>query len=143
MAKVDVDDDVLIYDPTARQLETEMARIMGKKAALFVPSGTTGNLISVLVHCEIRGSEVILGNNSHIHIYENGGISTIGGVHPRPAKNNDDGSIDVDVIEAAIRNPDMELSVMLEHVQALALQLILTPALDFSCYQRFVESLKK
>ncbi|KAD5961837.1 hypothetical protein E3N88_13310 [Mikania micrantha] len=68
-----------------------------------------GNLISVLVHCEIRGSEVILGNNSHIHIYENGGISTIGGVHPRPVKNNQDGTIDIDLIESAIRNPEFEI----------------------------------
>lgn len=109
MAKAEVDDDVLIHDPTARQLETEMARITGKEAALFVPSGTMGNLISVLVHCEVRGSEVILGNNSHIHVYENGGISTIGGVHPRPVKNNDDGSMDVELIEAAIRNPNFEI----------------------------------
>lgn len=109
MAKAEVDDDVLIYDPTARQLETEMARITGKEAALFVPSGTMGNLISVLVHCEIRGSEVILGNNSHIHIYENGGISTIGGVHPRPVKNNEDGTMDINLIESAIRNPEFEI----------------------------------
>nr|GEX98045.1 probable low-specificity L-threonine aldolase 1 [Tanacetum cinerariifolium] len=109
MAKAEVDDDVLIYDPTARQLESEVARITGKEAGLFVPSGTMGNLISVLVHCEIRGSEVILGNNSHIHIYENGGISTIGGVHPRPVKNNDDGTMDIDLIESAIRNPNFKI----------------------------------
>ncbi|MFS7957341.1 putative aldehyde-lyase [Helianthus anomalus] len=109
MAKAEVDDDVLVYDPTARQLEKEMARVTGKEAALFVPSGTMGNLISVLVHCEIRGSEVILGDNSHIHIYENGGISTLGGVHPRPVKNNDDGTIDIGLIQTAIRNPDFEI----------------------------------
>ena len=68
-----------------------------------------GNLISVLVHCDIRGSEVILGDNSHIHIYENGGISTIGGVHPRPVKNNPDGTMDIDSIVAAIRDPRGEL----------------------------------
>jgi threonine aldolase len=54
MAAADVDDDVLGNDPTALRLETEMARITGKEAALFVPSGTMGNLISVLVHCDIR-----------------------------------------------------------------------------------------
>lgn len=109
MAAAEVDDDVLGYDPTAFRLETEMAKIMGKEAALFVPSGTMGNLISVLVHCDIRGSEVILGHNSHIHIYENGGISTIGGVHPRTVKNNNDGTMDLDLIEAAIRDPRGEL----------------------------------
>nr|CAB3487648.1 unnamed protein product [Digitaria exilis] len=86
-----------------------MAALMGKEAALFVPSGTMGNLISVLVHCEVRGSEAILGDNSHIHLYENGGISTIGGVHPRTVRNNPDGTMDVDEIVAAIRHPDLHL----------------------------------
>ncbi|KAI4338625.1 hypothetical protein MLD38_023661 [Melastoma candidum] len=109
MAAAEVDDDVLVNDPTAFRLESEMARITGKEAALFVPSGTMGNLISVLVHCEIRGSEVILGDNSHIHIYENGGISTIGGVHPRTVRNNPDGTMDIGLVEAAIRDPRGEL----------------------------------
>ncbi|CAN1176776.1 Low-specificity L-threonine aldolase 1 [Linum perenne] len=109
MAKAEVDDDVLGNDPSALRLETEIARIMGKEAALFVPSGTMGNLISVLVHCNIRGSEVILGDNSHIHIYENGGIATIGGVHPRTVKNKDDGTMDLNEMEAKIRNPRGEL----------------------------------
>ena len=106
MAAADVDDDVLGSDPTAQRFEVEMAAIMGKEAALFVPSGTMGNLISVLVHCDVRGSEVILGDTSHIHVYENGGISTIGGVHPRTVSNNPDGTMDIDKIVAAIRNPD-------------------------------------
>jgi threonine aldolase len=104
MAAADVDDDVLGADPTAQRLEAEMARLTGKEAALFVPSGTMANLIAVLVHCDVRGSEVILGDNSHIHVYENGGISTIGGVHPRTVRNNPDGTMDVDQIVAAIRN---------------------------------------
>uniref|UniRef100_A0ACD5XWR6 Uncharacterized protein n=1 Tax=Avena sativa TaxID=4498 RepID=A0ACD5XWR6_AVESA len=106
MAGAVVDDDVLGTDPTAHRFEMEMARMLGKDAALFVPSGTMANLISVLVHCDSRGSEVILGHNSHIHIYENGGISTIGGVHPRTVTNNPDGTMDIDKIVAAIRNPD-------------------------------------
>lgn len=105
MAAADVDDDVLGSDPTAAQLESEVARVMGKEAGLFVPSGTMSNLICVMVHCEVRGSEAILGDNSHIHIYENGGISTIGGVHPRTVRNNPDGTMDLAFIEAAVRNP--------------------------------------
>ncbi|KAK8965868.1 hypothetical protein KSP40_PGU009424 [Platanthera guangdongensis] len=109
MANADVDDDVLGSDPTAFRFETEMAKIMGKEAAVFVPSGTMGNLIAVLVHCDVRGSEVILGDDSHIHVYENGGISTIGGVHPKTIKNNPDGTMDIDKIEAAIRKPNDSL----------------------------------
>ncbi|RDY08164.1 putative low-specificity L-threonine aldolase 1, partial [Mucuna pruriens] len=97
-------------DPSCFRLETEIAKILGKEAALFVPSGTMANLVSVLVHCDIRGSEVILGDNSHIHIYENGGIATIGGVHPRTVKNNDDdGTMDIHFIEASIRDPKGDL----------------------------------
>lgn len=109
MARAEVDDDVLGHDPTAHRLEREMARIMGKEAALFVPSGTMANLICVLNHCNIRGSEVILGDYSHIHIYENGGISTVGGVHPRTVKNNQDGTMDIRLIEEAIRDPSFEI----------------------------------
>ena len=96
MAAADVDDDVVGVDPTARRFQAEMAALMGKEAALFVPSGTMGNLISVLAHCDVRGSEAILGDNSHIHVYENGGISTIGGVHPKTVPNNSDGTMDID-----------------------------------------------
>jgi threonine aldolase len=105
MAAADVDDDVLGADPTAQRFEAEMARIMGKEAALFVPSGTMANLVSVLVHCDVRGSEVILGDNSHVHVYENGGISTIGGVHPKTITNNPDGTMDIEKIVDAIRHP--------------------------------------
>ena len=107
MAAADVDDDVVGVDPTARRFQAEMAALMGKEAALFVPSGTMGNLISVLAHCDVRGSEAILGDNSHIHVYENGGISTIGGVHPKTVPNNPDGTMDIDKIVAAIRHPDL------------------------------------
>nr|CAB3487649.1 unnamed protein product [Digitaria exilis] len=98
MAAADVDDDVVGVDPTAQRFQAEMAALMGKEAALFVPSGTMGNLISVLV---------ILGDNSHIHVYENGGISTIGGVHPKTVRNNPDGTMDLDKIVAAIRHQDL------------------------------------
>ncbi|CAL5026441.1 unnamed protein product [Urochloa decumbens] len=106
MAAADVDDDVRDGDPTALRFQAEMAALMGKEAALFVPSGTMANLVSVLVHCDVRGSEVILGDDSHIHLYENGGIATIGGVHPRTVRSNPDGTMDIDKIVAAIRRPE-------------------------------------
>jgi hypothetical protein len=54
MANAEVDDDVLGADPTVSKLQQQMAKIFGKEAGLFVPSGTMGNLIAVLVHCEVR-----------------------------------------------------------------------------------------
>ncbi|XP_020584870.1 probable low-specificity L-threonine aldolase 2 [Phalaenopsis equestris] len=109
MANADVDDDALGTDPTAFRLESEMAKVTGKEAAVFVPSGTMGNLIAVLVHCETRGSEVILGDDSHIHVFENGGISVFGGVHPKTVENNPDGTMDINKIVAAIRTPNDSL----------------------------------
>ncbi|CAN8260459.1 unnamed protein product [Cochlearia groenlandica] len=105
MANAEVDDAVLGNDPTALRLEKEMVEITGKEAAMFVPSGTMGNLISVLVHCDERGSEVILGDDSHIHIYENGGVSSLGGVHPRTVKNEEDGTMKICSFESAVRRP--------------------------------------
>jgi threonine aldolase len=104
MANAEVDDDVLGADPTVSKLQQQMAKIFGKEAGLFVPSGTMGNLIAVLVHCEVRGSEVIVGSESHIHHYEQGGISTLGGVHSRTVPNQEDGTMDLHKLEEAIRH---------------------------------------
>eukprot|EP00850_Spirogloea_muscicola_P005072 SM000022S07286 [mRNA] locus=s22:917440:919941:- [translate_table: standard] len=67
-----------------------------------------GNLICVLVHCQLRGSEAILGSESHIHWYEQGGIATLGGVHSRTVPNKADGTMDLKKVEAAIRPPGDE-----------------------------------
>ena len=57
------------------------------EAGLFVPTGSMGNLISCLVHCWNRGGEIILGDKSHIHVYEQGSIAQFGGIHHRAIKN--------------------------------------------------------
>jgi threonine aldolase len=77
---------------------------VGKEAALLVVSGTMGNLVSILTHCG-RGAEVILGDRCHTSIYEAGGISALGGIHPRTVPNQPDGTLRLEDIEAAIR-PD-------------------------------------
>jgi threonine aldolase len=105
MARAEVGDDVYGEDPTVNRLETLAAEILGKEAAVYVPSGTMGNLISVLSHCG-RGDEMILGDNAHIFYYEQGGSAAVGGVHPRIVPNLADGSLDLDVIRAAIRGDD-------------------------------------
>jgi threonine aldolase len=79
---------------------------MGKDAALFVPSGTMGNLIALLVHCQ-RGDEVILGNQSHIYLNEAGGMSALGGIQPYPIPNQEDGTLALDDILASIRDEDV------------------------------------
>ncbi|QDZ20164.1 threonine aldolase [Chloropicon primus] len=93
-------------DDTVKELEREAANLFGKEAGLFTPTGIMANLISVLCHCELRSSEAIVGSLSHICLYEQGGLATLGGVHPRQLPNNSDGTIDLKDIEYAIRRDD-------------------------------------
>jgi threonine aldolase len=79
MAAAEVGDDVYGEDPTVRALETHVAELFGKEAALFVPSGTMGNQIALLVHTQ-RGDEVIIGEGSHCSYYESGAAAAWSGV---------------------------------------------------------------
>ncbi len=106
MGLADVGDDVLDEDPTIHQLQDIAAEKLGKEAALFVPSGTMGNLVSLLTHCQ-RGDEVILGDLSHIFLNEVGGISALGGIHPRILANSPDGTIELEALRKAIRHDDL------------------------------------
>ena len=77
MANAQVGDDVYGEDPTVQQLEQQCAELFEKEAALFVSSGTMGNLISIMVHCNRRGCEVIVGASSHVFLYEQGKYAKI------------------------------------------------------------------
>jgi len=111
MANAEVGDDVFRDDPTVLRLEERMARLTGKEAALLVPSGTMGNLICVMAHCWGRGAEVLLGDRSHIHIYEQGGVAQLGGVHPRTLTNLDDGTFSLEELKEKLRADDPHLPV--------------------------------
>ena len=106
MAEAEVGDDVYRDDPTVNRLEELAAGMLGKEAALFVPSGTMGNLIALLVHCQ-RGHEVIVGRQSHIYLNEAGGMSALGGIQPCPVENQPDGTLAIDDILASIRTEDV------------------------------------
>jgi len=106
MAEAEVGDDVFKEDPTVNRLEEMAAQRMGKPAAMLVSSGTMGNLVAQLTHCG-RGSETLLGDRSHVFFYEQGGASALGGIHPRTLPNDDDGTIPLATIEAAIRPDDV------------------------------------
>lgn len=95
-------DDVFGEDPTTNRLEEMAAERMGKEAALLVASGTMGNLVCTLTHCR-RGEEVILGDRSHTFLYEAGGMSMLGGIHPHTLSNQPDGTMRLEDIEGAIR----------------------------------------
>jgi len=102
MAEADVGDDVFGEDPTINKLEAMAAERLGKEAALYVVSGTMGNLVSLLAHCG-RGEEIILGSLSHTFFFEQGGSAAVGGIHPRTIPNQPDGTLPLPEIEAAIR----------------------------------------
>ncbi len=106
MAEAVVGDDVFDEDPTIHELQSLAANTMGKEAALFVPSGTMGNLVSLLTHCQ-RGDEIILGEKSHIFVNEVGGVAALGGVHPHPVPNSSDGTIPLEIIKKNIRKRDL------------------------------------
>lgn len=105
MARAEVGDDVYGDDPTVNELEAYSAELLGKTAAMLVPSGTMGNLTAILSQCE-RGEEVILGALSHTFRFEAGGIAALGGVHPHTLPNAADGTLDLDSIRSAIRPDD-------------------------------------
>ena len=104
MATAEVGDDVFGEDPTVNRLEAIAAERMGKEAALFVASGTMGNLVSLLAHCA-RGEEIILGSFAHSFYFEQGGSAAVGGIHSRTLPNQPDGTLILSDIEGAIR-PD-------------------------------------
>lgn len=106
VASAEVGDDVYGEDPSVNQLEVESARLLGKEAALFMPSGTMGNLAAVLTHCE-RGSEIILGNRAHIFLNEAGGAAALGGIHSQTIPNQKDGTLKFEDIKNAIRWDDI------------------------------------
>ena len=106
MAEAEVGDDVYMDDPTVNALQEKAASMLGKEDSLFVPSGTMGNLLALLVHCQ-RGDEAIVGEKSHIYMNEAGGMSALGGIHPHPVKNQADGTLALEDIRASIQSEDV------------------------------------
>lgn len=105
MAKADVGDDVYGDDPTVNELETYAAQLVGKEAALFVPSGTFGNQLALFTWCP-RGTEVILGEECHIIQHEVGAAATIAGVQTRTVR-APIGILDPAAIEERVRGVDI------------------------------------
>ena len=105
MFEAPLGDDVYGEDPSINRLQEKAKKLFDKKGALFVPSGTMANLISVLSHCE-RSDEFLLGDKSHIFKYEAGGASVLGGLHSHQLPNNNDGTINIPDILSSINNTD-------------------------------------
>lgn len=110
MCAADVGDDVYGEDPTVNRLQEMVADLAGKEAGLFVPSGTQGNLLAILSHCQ-RGEEYIAGQQAHCYRYEAGGAAVFGGVQPQPIDFEADGTLDLGHIAAAIKPHDEHFAV--------------------------------
>lgn len=107
MAEAVVGDDVLGDDPTVQKLEALAAEIMGKEAALFVPSGTMGNSVAVKVWTR-ELDEVIVEARSHIYNMESTHLTFISRVTPRPLPSNR-GVMDPAEVERNIRKPSVHI----------------------------------
>jgi len=101
-------DDVYGEDPTVNALEEKAAKILGMESAVLVASGTMGNLVASLAHCQ-RGDEVIVGNKSHLLLYEVANLAVTGGIQIRPIENRDDGTFDLDELAGVIRGDDIHV----------------------------------
>ncbi|HZR42437.1 MAG TPA: low-specificity L-threonine aldolase [Ktedonobacteraceae bacterium] len=114
MYRAELGDDVYGEDPTINHLQELAAQRMGKEAALFVASGTMGNAAALLTHAG-RGQAILVGNQSHIYLYEAGGPSTLGGSPMYAIPTHPDGMLDLQKLEASIADESDE------HVAATAL----------------------
>lgn len=110
MMSAETGDDVYGDDPTVNQLESEAARLSGKPAALFLPTGTQANLVALLCHCQ-RGEEYIVGQLAHNYKYEAGGAAVLGSIQPQPILAAADGSLPLDVVAQFIKPDDMHFAI--------------------------------
>jgi threonine aldolase len=104
MAEAEVGDDVFGDDPTVIALEARAAELLGKEAGLFVSSGAMGNLVAQMAHLA-RGQEVIAGEESHIVMDEAAGHAVVVGASVRVIREQPDGTLDLDQVRAAFRDP--------------------------------------
>src|SRR3974377_501458 len=102
MAAAEVGDDVYGEDPTVNRLQKRAAEIFHKEAALFVPTGCMGNLISIRIWTH-HGNEVICEERGHVNLYELASMSAIAGCMPRAVRAGEDGILTLEEIQAVIR----------------------------------------
>ncbi len=105
MAEAEVGDDVFGEDPTVRRLEERTAELLGKPAALFVPSGTMSNQIAIGIHTK-PGDELLCDTSAHVYMWEGGGIARLWGVTPRTVEPSH-GLLGLDDLRGKIRPDDM------------------------------------
>lgn len=101
MVHAELGDDVYGEDVTVKKLEAKAAEMLGKEAAIFMPSGTMANLAAMMAHCP-RGSKVLVGDESDIYIYEAAGATVCGGIMYEPIRTQADGRLDLKDLHRAV-----------------------------------------
>jgi threonine aldolase len=109
IASAAVGDDVWGDDPTVLALQDRVAKLLGMEAALLFPSGTQSNLVGLFSHCQ-RGDEYIVGQGYHTYRYEGGGAAVLGGIQPQPIPVQQDGSLALSDMAAAIKADDIHFA---------------------------------
>jgi threonine aldolase len=105
MINAELGDDVYGEDPTVNELECKAAKLLGKEAAIFAPSGTQSNLLALMGHCQ-RGDEYIVGQDAHTYKYEGGGAAVLGSIQPQPLEFGEDATLCLDKIRGVIKPKD-------------------------------------
>jgi threonine aldolase len=134
MAEAEVGDDVLGDDPTVIALEERAADLLGKDAAVFVATGTMGNLVALMAHLA-RGQEVIAGAEHHLVIDEAAGHAVVVGASARSLVDQPDGTLDLAALDAAFRDPNdphepLSGLITLENTHAHSMGRPLTPTYE-------------
>ncbi len=132
MAEAPVGDDVFGDDPTILALEARAAELLGKEAALFVPSGTMGNLVSLMAHVP-RGGEIIAPAEAHVFNDEAANYAVVAGAGMRPIAETPDGEMPIDAVVDAIQDagdPHCPITslVVVENCHAHTMSRPITPA---------------
>lgn len=107
MYNTELGDDVYGEDPTVNRLEAMSAERLGMEAGLLTASGTMSNLLALLTHVTARGEEVIMGDLAHTFLYEVGGPAGLGSITTRTVRNQPDGTMRLDEVEASVRGPNV------------------------------------
>ena len=104
MMQAKLGDDVYKEDPTVNELEERCGSLFGMENALFVPSGTMGNLLAIMSHCFKRGEELIIGSSQHVYMYEQGNFVQLASIPACVLPNQIDGTMLISDIEKNIKD---------------------------------------
>jgi threonine aldolase len=110
MMEAPLGDDVFGDDPSVNALQQHVAALLGKEAALFMPTGTQSNLCALMSHCQ-RGEEYIVSQMAHTYRWEAGGAAVLGSIQPQPVAPQRDGTLALADIEASIKPDDPHFAI--------------------------------